>query len=379
MKSRLAFCWMMLLVLRGQLASADEELPSIETIRKSYLAATTSIFTLDCEMELKFQLVKPQPQKDPSQRFDSARAHLWRKGAQRALLYEYIDGNGEGAVANWYAFDGEIFSHWSKSLRPAESLDWLPSGSLQAEKQNHLYETFTADRLTGETLTAGDLPLGVLLADPQAKATGFKEISGSNCVEVHFPRHMAGRMFPDMKTVETIVWLDPKHSYLPRLIQYWTHYATPPDLYEFETTEFGRFVGEDQQTYPFPKAGESRNAMTITRLKVVKATFNGPLSSQEFKPDFPPLTEVLKDLPGRPKEWVVQGDPREREQAIFAIHTRKQRDAEAKKGPSVMTTPPSALPHDAGGWLSSGWFRFLACLTFAGVLVFGVRVWRTRN
>lgn len=355
--------------------SADDQLPTVETIRKSYLAAITPIFTLDCEMRLEFQSLKQDSLKDSAQRFDSANVHLWRKGKWRALLNEFTDGNGQPSTAVWYGFDGNLYGRFSMSLRPTEKQEWLPGGALQAEKDNNLFESFTIDRLTGETLGAGDLPLIALLSDTEATVVGRKDISRSSCIEVHFPRHMSSRKFPEMKTIETTVWFDPKQSYLPRLIHRLVHHASPPQLHEFETTEFGQFVGEDKQTYTLPVAGENRNLMTRTRLKLIRATINGPLSDQLFKPDFPPMTEVVQELPDQPPQRVTVGDPEERQRAQDAINAR----AEKKNPPLVTIKPPSAHPRDSGGWMSNSWFQFLACLTIVGILVFGIRAWRMRE
>lgn len=367
------------LIVVGQV-NLDTPAPAIESIRHSYLSALTPIFTLDCEMQLEFERVKPDPLEDPAARHDIAHVHLYRKGNWRALYSEFIDGNQEPCVATWRGFDGNLYGNWTKSLRPAETQDWLPGGVLKAEKDNDLYESFTIDRLTGETLTAGDLPLSQLLQDPDAKIVGSKVIAGVNCLEVTFPRHMPGRMYPELKTVETTVWLDPEHSYLPRLIQRRIFYpdSTPTQLHEFETTEFGNFLGVDKQTYTLPITGQNRNSRTRTNLKLVRATINGPLSDQLFKPEFPPLSEVVQSLPGQPSQRVIVGDPRARELAEAAIMERAL-EQKRRARPSIMIDPPSARPRDARGWLSSPWFQFLIALIVVGAFVSGVRLWRARS
>lgn len=367
----------------------DGPLPTIETIRNSYQSALTPIFTLDCEMHLDLENVKPDPLQNASVRYESADLHLWRKGDWRALYIEFTDGNHELATANWNGYDGSLYARWTKSLQPAERQTGFPGGILQAEKDNNSYETFTVDRLTGETLSAGDLPLGLLLEDPGAKVVGRKDISGVTCVEVSFPKHMIGRMFPEIKTAETTVWLDPAHSYLPRLIRRQNHTSSGPDprqTHEFETTEFGSFIGEDKQKYTLPVAGVNRNSMTKTRLKLVRATINGPLSDQLFKPDFPPLTEVYQKLPNQPPQTVIIGDPEEHKRAQAAKFERarqlNQEDENRNqkiKPPSNSIDAPSARPTDAGGWVSSRSFQFLVGLVVVGMLVVGVRRWRTRG
>lgn len=352
---------------------------SIEAIRDIYQSALTPIFTLDCEMHLDFEPVHPNPLQDPANRYESAEFHLWRKGSWRALHVEYTNGNHQPVTANWNGFDGTFYARWTKSLLPQGEQNGLPGGILQQEKDNTSYEAFTIDRLTGETLNAGDLPLSSLLQDPGATVVGRKDIAGASCVEVRFPRHMIGRMFPDQKTTETTVWLDPTHNYLPRLIRrqnFTSAGADPRQLHEFETTEFGTFVGEDKQAYILPVAGERRSFTTRTRLKLVRATINGPLSDQLFKPDYPTLTEVLQKLPNQPPRTVISGDPIAHQRAHDQII---QRALQKQSVPSVPVKAPSARPRDAGGWWSSPWLQFLACSLVVGALVVGVRMWRTRS
>ncbi len=352
---------------------------SIETIRDIYQSALTPIFTLDCEMHLDFEPVRQNPLQDPATRYESAEFHLWRKGNWRALQVEYTNGNHQLTTANWNGFDGTYYARWTKSLLPHDQQSGLPGGMLQQEKDNTAYEAFTIDRLTGETLNAGDLPLSSLLQDPGATVVGRKDISGVSCVEVKFPRHMIGRMFPDQKTVETTVWLDPTHSYLPRLIRrqnFTSAGADPRQLHEFETTEFGTFVGEDKQTYSLPVAGEHRSFTAKTRLKLVRATINGPLSDDLFRPQYPALTEVHQKLPNQPPRTVISGDPLAHQRAHDQII---QRAREKQSAPSIPVKAPSARPRDAGGWRSSPWLQFLACSLVVGALVVGIRMWRMRS
>jgi len=365
------------LLLASPLDSSPD--PSIESVRNTYLAALTPIFTLDCEMHLTFEPVKGSPRQDPSDRYESAESHLWRKGTWRALRVDYTNGNHEPTFANWNGFDGSFYARWTKSLGPHEQQMGLPGGHLQVEKDNASYEAFTVDRLTGETLSAGDLPLGALLQDPGAKIVGRKDIAGVSCLEVSFPRHMVGRMFPELKTMETTAWLDPAHSYLPRLIRrqnFTSAGADPRQLHEFETTEFASLTGEDQQTYILPAAGEHRSFTTKARLKLVRATINGPLSDQLFKPEYPPLTEVLQKLPNQPPRTVISGDPAAHRRAHDEI---LERAVQKEYPPSVPVSAPSARPRDARGWRSSFWVQFLACSLCVSVLVVGVRMWRTRH
>lgn len=360
--------------------SADSELPSIEVIRNTYNSALTPIFTLECEMHLDFENVRPNALQDPAERYEAADLHLWRKGNWRALYVEYTNGNHELANANWNGFDGTLYGRWTKSLQPQELQSGLPGGILQAEKDNTSYEIFTIDRLTGETLSAGDLPLGMLLENPETKVVGRKDVGGVSCVEVSFPKHMIGRMFPEIKTAETTAWLDPAHSYLPRLIRRQNHTAQGPDprqTHEFQTTEFGSFIGEDKRAYTLPVAGESRNIATKTRLKLIRATINAPLADQLFKPDYPALAEIHEKLPNRPPQVVVIGDLSAHQRAHDEIMQRAVAATHAK--PSVLVTAPSARPRDAGSWRSSRWVQFLGCLLVVGIVVVGVRVWRSRS
>jgi hypothetical protein len=361
----------------------EEPTPTVEVVRNSYISTVSAIFTIDCEMQLEFEHVKPDPLKSASVRYDGARVHLWRKGSWRALYSESIDGNHEPATAVWRGFDGTLYGRWTKSLRPIEQQESLPGGMLQAEKDNNLYEYFTIDRLTGETLSAGDLPLGVLLADPEAKIVGRRIIGGASCLEISFPRHMAGRKYPNLKNVETTVWLDPAQFYLPRLIRrtiYPMQDTDPPQVHEFETTEFGKIVGDDQQSYTLPVAGENRNSVTKTRLKLLRATINGPIPDQIFKPTYPDKAEVLKTLPNQPPERIVIGPADEHQRAHDAfIEKARQRKGTQEQSTTKNGLPPSASPKDAGGWMTSRWWSYLAGTTVVGAFVVGVRAWRARN
>lgn len=357
--------------------AADVPVPAIETIRNAYLAAITSIFTLDCEMSLDFELIKPDPLNSPDTIYTSASVHLWRKGNWRALQVESMDGNHAPATVVWYGFDGSHYGRWTKSLRPSDQQDWLPGGVIQTEKDNDLYEYFTIDRLTGETLSAGDLSLGRLLSDPGAIIVGRKVISGVACVEVTFPRHMVGRKYPQLKTVQTTAWLDPAHGYLPRLIRreiYPEEGSKSPRLFEFETTGFRTVVGLDQRQYTLPSTGEYRNSVAKTRLRLINAAVNGPLEDRFFKPEFPAMSEVVRTLADQPTDRFIVGDPSEHKRAHDAIVAKVQQ-RESPKSSSISAPAPSARPRTSPGW---GWLRFAVALLIVGGAYSGVRIWRSR-
>lgn len=147
--------------------AAEPPLPDIALVRAKYLAAVTSIHTLDCEMRAEWTPTKRLAPVPPETALVAANIHLWKKGTSRAMSIEAFDGNGLPSIATWRGYDGKLYGHWSKPLKSKELQPWLPGGHRGGEKDNLLYEEFTVDRLTGETLFAGDLPLGQLLANPK--------------------------------------------------------------------------------------------------------------------------------------------------------------------------------------------------------------------
>ena len=340
-----------------EMARAESPLPDIASLRDRYIAAVSAIHSADCIMECEWQPIRSSEGVDPADLFSGAEVHLWRQGTSRAFLTDYNDGNGDRSMQSWYGFDGKLYCHWTRPLKPKEVQPWLPAGQRSSEKDNVLYDTFTFDRLTGETLGCGDFPLSYLLSQSAAHVETWEEIDGHPCVRVVISRHMKSRRLPEKRSIDTTVWLDPEARYLPRKIE-WRDFVDgferPPLIYSQTVTEFTSYTGADGSSLVLPSSGHRTTPLETATVKILSLTVNGLLSDEIFRPDFPPMTCVLDELSGqKPRRWIA-GDAEEHARQFAEILKITDRQAAGQIVPNagvvpppVVTAAPSAAPQDA--------------------------------
>jgi hypothetical protein len=373
------------LLLTVSMAVGDSTVPDLETVRARYLATVTSIHTLDCEM----RQTQERPQRDlspaPEAAFTGANLHLWK---MRALLKEHINGRGQVSMAVWRGFDGRLYAHWTASRLVTEEEPWSPGGTVKAEKDNLLFEELTVDRLTGETIHAGDFPLTKLILQPGVRIIQMEDVDGSLCVKVAVPRHARSRLAPDQLVVETEVWFDPEHQFLPRLIR-WRDFSEgeqiAPREYALRTTRFERVRGEDGGTFTLPAAGEQSTAGFRSTMELVRATVNGTLDTATFRPVFPDSTEVHEELPNQKPRRRIVGNPTERQlleqksidAALKGVSPKSTQSTKQSVTPPQKSAPPSAHPQDdhAAYWRTV--WQTVGATVCGLACLFGWRAWRS--
>lgn len=339
--------------------AAEPPLPDIAHVRARYIAAVTSIHTLDCTMRITWSHTKRHAPKSLADQHVAADLHLWRKLQARALLNETFDGNGQPSMTTWRGFDGTYYADWTKPLKSRDLQPWLPDGHISTTKDNFLYDEFTIDRLTGETLFAADAPLGSLLSTSDARIAGWDDIDGHPCVKVTFPRHLKTRKHANQLVIETTAWLDPNFTFLPRKIE-WRDFSDGsgalPRLSSQTTTAFRRCDGEDKRGYIIPSAGLRTTPLVTGSVEVQDVVINGVISDDRFQPEFPPFTEVTESLPGKSPRVRIVGNPQQRRELLQKINdATKIRLPNDRKSTGTMSqpttinppSPPSAAPQDA--------------------------------
>lgn len=332
-------------------AQAERPVLDIASLRDRYVAAVSALHSVDCQMYCEWKLIRPAVGIDSADLYSGSHLHLWRQGTSRAILTDFIDGNGNPSTRSWHGFDGKMYCTWVRNRSSPDRQPSNPAGMRSHEKDNLLYEGFTFDRLTGETLGAGDTSLAHLLSLPAAHVDGWEDIDGHPSVRVVIPRHIRSRRLPDELTTDTTAWLDPEVRYLPRKIEWHDFqrgFDRPPFVDSQTATDFTSYSGADGSVVVLPSAGYRKTPLETATMKVVSLTVNGPLSGDLFRPDFPPQTVVLDAFSDRtPHRWTVGEQAQQPPEDVKPTAPQTARP-EVKRSKVALSIPaPSAAPQDA--------------------------------
>lgn len=324
--------------------AADPSLPSAEAVRRQYLATVSSLHTLECRYVVDQPDLQAAASIPEENRYTRLEHVLLRDGTRRALTQKAYNPAGLLLITSWEGYDGKTFARHNQEEIDRPRVTYLSNGLLTSERINSLYDSLSPDKLWGEGLGAGTVPLSDLLTNENPRVIQWAEVDGFPCVEVAFDRHRATDRAPDQRRMETTVWLDPAHGYLPRRIRQLGHSTSddsPPSEINFKTTRYEMLSVADG-TIPFPWEGESVSRLGNIRLRVTEATSNRHFPLTAFQPAFPEGTFVREELAGRPPRTYVIGKdpgPERLERRREGNHEKAVQQASLSTSP-----PPSARP-----------------------------------
>jgi hypothetical protein len=352
--------------------SADETppLPTLDDVRSQYIAAVTSLHSVDCRYRVERVLTEREMAALPANRYVAFDSHLLLSGTMRALLREAYNPQGQAITRTWYGFDGKRYAHWTQSLGDPEQWHQMPTGRIGVEHDNYLYDTEGIDRLLGLGLLSGTISLQELLSLKDSHVVGWEDVESYPCVKVVCPDHWMTPKAPDVARMDTTVWLDPTQRCLPRRIEMQQRPGSHPPPYSwwaYQTDEFATVKGEDGLTHLFPRLGWFESTSGKSKIEMRSLAANGTIPAIRFQPQFPDLTRVSDSSQNGKMRDYVMGDAKQRSDGELRI-TRRQ-DGEVlntTNGPerSMTVHSPSAAPLEAE---PNRWSTIFALL---GVILF---------
>lgn len=356
--------------------AADSSLPSAEAVRLQYLATVSSLHTLECRYVVDQPDLQAAASIPEENRFTRLEYVLLRDGTRRALTQKAYNPAGLLLITSWEGYDGKTFARHNQEEIDRPRVTYLSNGLLTSERINSLYDSLSPDKLWGEGLGAGTVPLSDLLTNENPRVIQWAEVDGFPCVEVAFDRHRATDRAPDQRRIETTVWLDPAHGHLPRQIRQLSHSTSgdrPASEIIFKTTRYEMLPVADG-TIPFPWEGESVSRFGNIRLQVTEATSDRHFPLAVFQPTFPEGTFVREELAGRPpRTYVIGKDP-----GPERLERRREKSGgmALQQAPQSASAPPSARPANQvetlpTHWLVGGSGAFLVSIVLA------IAAWRT--
>lgn len=181
--------WIFLVLLSVASSAAEDALPSLETIRTTYLAYVGSIHTMESEIEMT--QVTHEPRKGSEETLPVAfEVRVLRTGDLRSKLSLARNADGMPLFRAWYGYDGRLYARWQMCPEERATCSSLPYGEIQPEVMFSVYEDLTVELLTGEMWGSRETPLGELLALPGTRVVGWEAVGDVPCVKVVTPRHI---------------------------------------------------------------------------------------------------------------------------------------------------------------------------------------------
>ncbi len=336
------------------LTAADSDpaaLPGLDAVISEYVQAVSSLRTIDCTYRIDIKPLEPKP--DDEKPMKAMDVRFVRDGLKVAMRVSGESGaekkliEGNKSIEMWVAFDGEKYSEWSES-RAVDAANgyWPPRGVITAEAPTMMKAIHNMDTFLGKRMVIGPMDLESLLKRSEARITGWDKISGNLCLRVELGEHSRSAK-DDSLRAHTVVWLDPKHSCLPRRMLS-TFVGKTKRTLEIGVDTFESVAdGGGSGVLWLPKTGFVINStMTRSDFQFHSISINHPLSDYEFIPQFPQGAWVGETVAGRPNTRFLVGTKEFRrtldERATLPLETKVISATEVAAARQLSARPQAA-------------------------------------